>query len=212
MFYTFCCKHEGLVVNMHDKFINMALNILSFSHLWRVTLSVTTLIARIKEGFTLKLINSVHRLFLVASSSINKRVGMYLWLKFCQVQHYHWMDLHCKTLFIGMFVFENGKLLQNFAHRPFSHSFFSPSHYFSLCLCLWTSHFPHPVVLCYQFRGRNRLSPRSRNQFVSAHQVSLWKCQCWKHTWYSQNEIMGHHKFCGEALSVSLMFREISTR
>lgn len=119
-----------------------------------------------------------------------------------------------QNTFIAVFVFENVKLLQNFAHRPFSHSLFpiplflSPS--LSLCLC--TSHLSHPVVLCYQFRGRNRLSPRSRNQFVSAHQVSLWKCQCWENTWYSQNEIMGHHKFHREALSVSLMFREISTR
>lgn len=128
------------------------------------------------------------------------------------------------TLF-GMFVFENGKLLQNFPNRPFSHLFptlLSLSLSFSLSVslhpplplpsCLCTSHLSHPVVLCYQFRGRNRLPPCSCNQFVSDHQVSLWKCQCWENTWYSQNEIMGHHKFCREALSVSLMLREISTR
>lgn len=120
-----------------------------------------------------------------------------------------------QNTFIGVFVFENGKLLQNFAHCPFSHSFY-PIPLFLLHppppLCLCTSDLSHPVVLCYQFRGRNRLSPRSRNQFESAHQVSLWKCQCLENTWYSQNEIMGHHKFYREALSVSLMFREISTR
>lgn len=107
-----------------------------------------------------------------------------------------------QNTFIGIFVLENGKLLQNSVYCHVLHILF-----LSISLSLCTSHLSHPVVLCYQGRGgRNRLSPRSCNQFVSAHQVSLWKCQCWKNTWHSQNEIMDHNKFCRVALSVSLMF------
>lgn len=78
-----------------------------------------------------------------------------------------------QNIFIGMFVFENGKLLQNFAHRPSSLYVPHPIIFLSLPLCLCTPERSPPVVLCHQFRGRNRLSPRSHNQFVSAHQVSL---------------------------------------
>ncbi len=43
-----------------------------------------------------------------------------------------------QNTFIGMFAFENGKLLRDFAHRPLSHSF-SPSCYLSLCPFLSSS-------------------------------------------------------------------------
>lgn len=50
-------------------------------------------------------------------------------------------------------------------------------YYFSVRVCVYVcvmcvrSTFSHPVVLCHQFRGRNRLSPCSHNQFVSAQQL-----------------------------------------
>lgn len=147
----------------------------------------------------------MHKLFSFRCRQFHKQnsVEMDLWLNpvtyssttewICNAKHFHWHVCLWKWEVVA-------KILHIVLRLSLSISL-------PLYLSLWTSDHSPPVVPRYQFRGRNRLCPRSRNQFVSAHQVSPWKCQCWENTWYSQNEIMGHHKFCGEALSVSLMFR-----
>lgn len=179
-------------------------------------LDVVVSMTQIKCGFTLMLMKSspVRQLcFWVPAVPETKVCGNVFLIEILSGKALSLNGSAMQNTFLGMFVFGNGKLLQNFAHVLSPALFPIPLDSLSLFLCLCTSDHSIPVVLlCYQCRGRNRLSPCTRNQFVSAHQVSRWKCQCWVHTWYSRNEIMGHHKFCRELLSVSLMFRVISTR
>lgn len=157
------------------------------------------------KQLNLKLINS--SIDCVFGSQVfykQKRVGLSLWLKFCQVQHYHRMDQQCKTLSLAYLSLKMGCCCKTLQIALSPTSYFYPSLFFNLFLIRSS--------LLSKRGGRNRLSLRFRNQFVSAHQVLLWKWQSWGNTWNSQNEIMADNKFCREVLSVSVMFRRISAR